>query len=93
MNTTITIKRAFATAVAATTFFAVAACGTEVSPPAQDIAGASHTAKKQTKTPSPVNTSGSRMDFGDDYGKASIRTRNARVFSKGSGNRDDFRHH
>ena len=33
------------------------------------------------------------MDFADDYGKATIRTTNVRVFSKGSGNRDDFRHH
>ena len=63
-----TIRRGFAAFAAATAFFAFAACGTEISPPTQDIGGAQ---QKHTRAPEqPTKTDAARQDFGDEYGNA-----------------------
>lgn len=89
MNTTTTIRRGFASAVAATTFLALAACGTEVSPPSQDIG--KNVSKEQKAPVQPSRTGGPRLDFGDDLGTADPRARKNAPAGSGTRNRLDFR--
>lgn len=75
MNTTMNssrtaIRRGFTAFTAATAFFAVAACGAEVSPPSQDIGGTQQQ-KKEPNTPQSPRTSVPRSAFGDEFGNAS----------------------
>ena len=69
MNTNAhTIRQGFAAFTAATAFFAFAACGTEISPPAQDIGGTQQ--KQEPNAPQDPRTSIPRSDFGDENGNA-----------------------
>ena len=69
MNTNgTTIRKGFTAAVAASAFFAFAACGTEISPPAQDIGGTQQ--KQEPNVPQDPRTSIPRSDFGDENGNA-----------------------
>ena len=90
MNIDTTMRRGVVAVVTTAAFFAVAACGTEVAPPAQDI-GSVAKKKSQAPRPAPVRTSEVRMDFGDDNGTATPRAPRAKDYWKGSGNRMDFR--
>lgn len=89
MDTTATIRRRIAAAgIAAIVFPAFAACGTEVSPPAQDIGDK---VEKQDRTPSaPQRTTVNRYDFDDEYGKAKARVRKPTPAGSGTTNRMDF---
>ena len=86
MNTT-TFRKGIASAFAVAAVFAVTACGNEVAPPAQDIGGT------QADKPAPTqrNTSGSRMDFGDENGKAAQQSGDSEPAGSGTRNRMDFR--
>jgi hypothetical protein len=91
MNTnTTTIRRRFAAiAIAAIAFPAFAACGTEISPPAQDIGGSR--IEKQDAPSQPERTTGNRYRFDDEYGTPKIRERKAQPAGSGTRNRMDFR--
>ena len=90
MNTNASIRRRVAAAaVAAIVVPTFAACGDEVSPPAQDIGGAS-TEKKESAPRAPKRTTGNRYDFGDEYGKARPRTEAHEPAGSGTRNRMDF---
>jgi hypothetical protein len=58
-------RRGCIAVAAATAFVAVAACGTEVAPPTQDIGGTQETTDAP---PQPTRTSPTRGDFGDENG-------------------------
>ena len=90
MNTTTHRRRTIACAIAAAIISpAFAACGSEISPPAQDISR-DEADRKDTTAPMPKRTTGNRIDFDDDYGKATISPRPNRDTWRGSGNRMDF---
>ena len=93
MNTTTMGRRKVSAAVvAAVTMFAVAACGTEVQAPTQDISG-SHTKQEKKAPPQPSRTSERRMDFGDEVGTADPREKKPTPAGSGTRNRMDFRDH
>ena len=89
MNTnTTTVRRAFAAAAIVIGFSGVTACGTEISPPSQDIGTV---VKKQQKAPvQPRRTTGNRMHFGDDLGDATTRVHTSAPARIGTRNRMDF---
>lgn len=92
MNTdTTTIQRRIASGViTAIAFSAFAACGTEISPPAQDI-GREQVERQDRTAGTPQRTTGNRFDFGDEYGTAKVRERRAGPAGSGDRNRMDFR--
>lgn len=91
MNTNITIRRRIATfAVAAIVIPAFGACGTEISAPAQDIAG-SKVQKQDRTVPMPTRTTHNRYSFKDEYGTAKVQERKAQPAGSGTRNRMDFR--
>lgn len=65
-----TIRKGFTAAIAATAFFAVAACGTEINPEPSDISGSHDTKEAEVPAQTP-RTSIPRTDFGDEYGAPS----------------------
>ena len=91
MNTslsTTTVRRCVAaigvSAILLTTF---AACGSEISPPRQDIG------QQRVEKPSgriPERTSPNRLDFGDENGKVTLREGKALPAGSGTRNRMDF---
>ncbi len=90
MNTTTTIRRQIAAcAIAAIVVPAFAACGEDITPPAQDI-GSSNVDKQDRQAPVPQRTTGNRFDFGDEYGTAEVPERKARPAGSGTRNRMDF---
>lgn len=91
MHTTTSMRRSIAAcAIAAIAFPAFAACGTDVSPPAQNV-GRNQTDTQDHDGPMPKRTTGNRFDFGDEYGRAEVRERKARPAGSGTRNRMDFR--
>lgn len=92
MNTTATttIRRriAFCT-IAAFVAPAFAACGTEISPPAQDISRAK--VEKKDAPATPPRTTGNRFRFDDEYGTAKVPAHEPRPAGSGTRNRMDFR--
>ena len=91
MNTNATTirRRIAAIAIAAIAFPAFAACGTEISPPAQDIGGSK--IQKQDAPSQPPRTTGNRSRFDDEYGTPRIREHKAQPAGGGTRNRMDFR--
>ena len=93
MNTslsTTTVRRCVAaigvSAIVLTTF---AACGSEISPPRQDI-GQPRVEKPDGPGRIPERTSPNRLDFGDENGKAMLREGKALPAGSGTRNRMDF---
>lgn len=85
-----TIRTGIAAMAATGAIFSMAACGTEIQPPAQDIG--SH--QKQEEAPDqPARTSIPRGSFGDEYGQAKGRKQHEQSTPAGSGtrNRMNFR--
>ncbi len=90
MNTTTTIRRQIAAcAIAAIVVPGFAACGEDITPPAQDIG--SKIDKQDRQAPVPQRTTGNRFDFGDEYGTAKVPERKARPAGSGTRNRMEFR--
>lgn len=89
MDVTTIHRRIASCAIVAVAFSGFAACGSEVSPPAQNISDQSE--KQDSKAPSPRRTTGNRFDFGDEYGTAKVPARKARPAGSGTRNRMDFR--
>jgi len=73
-----------ASVAAAAAFIALTACGTEVAPPAQDVG---RTVEKDRTTPDTRNSTGNRMDFGDDYGKGEPRVKKLSPADRATRNR------
>lgn len=92
MNTTTTTirRRIAACTIAAFAFPAFAACGSEISPPAQDISR-DKIDQQERQAPMPKRTTGNRYSFDDEYGTAKIPERKAQPAGSGTRNRMDFR--
>jgi hypothetical protein len=83
-------RRLAACAAAAVVLPALAACGADLDPPAQDISR--DKVEKKTDTPSgPGYTSGNRYQFDDEYGKRATKKHKADPPDERSLNRLDFR--
>ena len=89
-NTHAVRRRLVACAAAALVLPGLAACGTEIDPPAQDLSRGK-IEKTLGTVPVPARTSGNRLDFGDEYGKATAKKRSEERTGTGSLNRLDFR--
>ena len=87
MNTT--IRRAIATTAAAAAMFSIAACGTEIQAPANDIGR--HQRQTEKAPAQPPRTSIPRGSFGDEYGQARARQHRSTPAGSGTRNRMDFR--
>ena len=86
-NTHFVRRRVAACAAAAIVLPGFAACGADIDPPAQDISR--EKVEKKDTVPVPKHTSGNRLDFGDEYGKRSVKERKADP-DPGGLNRMDF---
>ena len=91
MNTTASIRRRIAAGViAAIVVPTFAACGNEVTPPAQNIGGTKVQKKDAPAPRAPKRTTGNRYDFDDEYGTARPRTHTHQPAGSGTRNRMDF---
>jgi hypothetical protein len=82
-------RRLAACVVAAVVLPALAACGADLDPPAQDL---SRTKVEKTDTAVvPKHDSGNRLDFDDEYGKRPAQDRKADAPEEANLNRLDFR--
>jgi hypothetical protein len=89
MNTNSTRCRIAAIAIAAITAPAFAACGAEISAPAQEI-GRNQDRDSHRAVPAPERTTGNRWDFDDEYGKAKVPARKSQPAGSGTRNRMNF---
>lgn len=84
-----TIRRAIATTAAAAAMFSMAACGSEIQAPTNDIG---RHQRETDKAPAQApRTSIPRGDFGDEYGQARARKHHTTPAGSGTRNRMDFR--
>ncbi|WP_299925400.1 hypothetical protein [uncultured Nocardioides sp.] len=82
-------RRLAAWAAVAVVLPALAACGADIDPPAQDISR--NKAEKTDTVTVPDHTTGNRLDFGDEYGKAPAKDRRTDPPDERNLNRLDFR--
>lgn len=75
-NTHSVRRRLAACAAAAVVLPALAACGADLDPPAQDISR-EKVEKKTDKSTVPGHTSGNRFEFDDEYGKRAVKKHQA----------------
>lgn len=83
-------RRLAACAAAVVVLPALAACGADLDPPAQDISREKVEKKTDTAT-GPKHDSGNRLDFGDEYGKRPAEDRTTDPPEGRNLNRLDFR--